>query len=442
MIRHGSPGRLAHHSGFIWPIVLAALLLALAGCDRVASPAADAPVVEPAAGADRLVVAWVDGADLSTWETGGAARVIAAGSAGRPQLNPAGTQVAFTRGPDGRAASLWVIGVTGDGERELAGPEQLNAYNEWADATQQINQVSWLDDDTLLFNTLFVMIVPAPGGSKVDDLWRADLDTGQVTRMLPDDQGGDFAISPDGSHIALVTPGGYAGLPGQVRLVDSQGQAETHLLTFTAPATASEYLFYPQLHWLPDSSALLTAIPDPDLVYPTAPGETPRTAALWRLEVTGESRQIGRVPASFFGLPRWSPAGGWLTYLAQVGRPEDNTVALVLAQGDGTQPEQLVTGAVGALEAAAWHPTEDFFTYTAGGPGERWLARPGTAASRFLPGGNLVYALAWADADTAVITGVFDGAAALWIVDLDRPSPTRIGPVGEGFVSISIRRLH
>ncbi len=440
MARRSLPGRITWRHVPRRRAVLIVLALALAGCNLTAAPTAAPPPVESVPGESRLVVSWIDGGSLVVWRSGDAQpRRIAAGSVVRSLLSPAGTHVAFTRGPAGSALSLWVVDVDGVAERELIGPDRLNAGGEQVEFTRHIGQVAWLDETTLLFNTIFVMTVPAPGGGKADDLWRADLDSGQVTRVLPDGQGGDFAISPDGSRLALVTPGGYAGAPGLIRLVDAQGQAVTDLLSFDAPATASEYAFYPRLHWLPDSSALLTAIPDPDLIYPTLPGETPRTAALWRLDTAGESREINRVAANFFGLPRWSPSGAWLTYLAQVGRVEDNTLALVLARGDGSEPEQLRTGAAGALEPAAWHPTEDFFTFTAGAPGEMWLARPGMAAARFPPGGEPVFALAWADATTAIIASAPGGEYSLWIVGLNDPTPASLAVVSGGYPSINAR---
>ncbi len=403
------------------------LLLILAACAPAPTPT-PSPTHAPTPSAGRLSAVWVDGGNLLVWRTGeDFPRRIASGAVIQPRLNPDGSRVAFTRGPRGSALSLWVADLDGVAERELAGPDRLAVDLDTSQSSRQIGQVAWLDPHTLFFNTLIVPTTAGPGGGKADDLWRADAQTGAVTRLLADGQGGDFAISPDGAALALVTPGFYGAAQGLIRLVDPQGQPLAELLSFEAVSTASEYAFYPNPHWLPDSSALLVAIPDRDLIYPPGAGETPRLAALWRLEPDGPATQIGGVPATFFGLPRWSPDGAWLTYLQQEGDPAENRLTLVLAQGDGTQPTPIVSGAVGALEPPLWDG--DGFTYTFGAPGQVWRVQPGRPPVPFA-GGDPAFALRWADATAAVYASAATTPYELRLFDLDNPIPAMIAAVG------------
>ncbi len=408
-------------------LALGCLLIGLAACAPTLTPT-PSPTLAPTPSTGRLSAAWVDAGNLLVWRTGEAApRRIASGAVIQPILGPDGSRVAFTRGPRGSALSLWAADLDGVAERELAGPDELAIDLDPAQGARQIGQVAWLDARTVIFNTLIVPRTPGPGGRKADDLWRADAQTGAITRLLADGQGGDFAISPDGTALALVTPGAYGAAQGLIRLVDPQGQPLTELLSFEAASTASEYAFYPSVHWLADSSALLVAIPDRDLIYPPGAGETPRLAALWRLTPDGAAEPLGSVPATFFGLPRWSRDGDWLTYLQQEGVPADNRLGLVLAHGDGTQPTPLVSGAVGALEPPVWDASG--FTYTFGAPGQVWRVQPGRPPIPFA-GGDPAFALRWADATTAVYASAATTPYELRLFDLDNPIPARIAVVG------------
>jgi hypothetical protein len=432
--------RLAVHPGRHLAWLMAALILGvlLAACTPPPTPSPTSLVLEPTptattetlippAGQAGLVVAWVDGGNLVVWREGDSLpRRISAGSAIRPLLSPDGARVVFTRGPQGQALSLWAAGVDGVAERELAGPDLLATEEDIGDFTRQIGQVAWLDARTVLFNTLRVPRGPGPGGGKSDDLWRADVLTGETARLLPDGQGGDFTLSPDGTRLALVTPGRYGETLGLIRAVDVDGQPIADLLRFDAVSTASEYAFYPEPHWLPDSAALRVAIPHADLIYPPAEGETPRTVALWRLTFDAEPdgsrpelETLGTVPATFFGQPRWSADGAWLTYLRQEGAFTENRLTLVLAAGDGSEPTDVVTGSAGELAPPAW--AAGGFTYTAGQPGELWRVVPGQPPRRFPAEGEAAYALHWVDDRTAIYATAPAAPFELRLASLDDP---------------------
>ncbi len=349
------------------------------------------------------------------------------GDANRLFLSPDGEHVAFTRGVEGHSQSLWVVGLNGEEAVEWAGSAALNRNPDPEGGVREIARVAWLDAQTILWNT--AMVYPF-AGVKNDDLWRADLTTGAATQVLPDGQGGDFAISPDGRRIALVTPGWYGQEQGAIRLVDPQGEPVGIPFTFEAVSTASEYAFYPAVHWLPDSSALRVAIPQPDLIYGLPNGEIPPTA-LWELYVGGAAAQIGAVDATFFGQPRWSPDGAWLIYMRQVGPATDNTHEIILARGDGSDPQVVRAGAIGALEQPTWTPDGRYF-FTAGEPGETWLGAPGAAPERFPSPDEPAFSLL-ATADACVYATALAGPLELrYVAPADR-MPVTVAALEEGF---------
>lgn len=379
-----------------------------------------------------LTVAWVDGAQLQVWTSDAKTlRMLVSGdettTIGRPLLSPDAQTVAYTSGQPNNPQTLWIVSTAGSAPQELVGPSDLPAPDETV--IRQIGQVAWLDGQTLIFNTHLVPRQPAPGGGKAYDLWRVDRTSGAVLPLLPDGQGGDFAISPDGVTIALSTPGRYGQTEGRIHRVDATGQQAATLLTYPAVSTASEYAFSPHLHWL-DTTTLLTAIPDPDLIYPTGPDETPRTATLWRLTVDGEAAQLGAVPAAFFGLPRWSSNGAWLTYLQQVGAPSDNTLALMLADGSGNNAQEIVTGSAGALSPATWRMSG--FFYTAGSPGDLWRGSPTESPARFPAGDQAVFWPLWAGPDALVFATAPVAPYELRTYHLETGTTTPIATVQTG----------
>ena len=99
----------------------AALLLLLTACSLSANQAHAAltPTL-PAAPAAPLTVAWAENGDLMTWTSANPTpRRIASGGVIRPFLAPDGAQVAYLRGPEGQAFSLWISDTPGSTERQL-----------------------------------------------------------------------------------------------------------------------------------------------------------------------------------------------------------------------------------------------------------------------------------------------------------------------------------
>lgn len=313
---------------------------------------------ERAASAGELTVAWVQGGDLYVWRAGDDPHTAASGNIVRPLLSPDGARIAFTRG--GQGETLWVVEADGSNERQI-------------DAPPLIGQVAWLDGETLYFNTLESNpLGPIPR----EDLHRADISTGEITPIQP---GGNFSISPDGEHIAVVHAGEYGEENGRIQVIDPLAERDSvDALDFPAVSTGATYRFYPRIQWA-DSETFWVAIPHPDAIYNDGKPDAPQVA-LWRLSVDGTREQIGAAGASFFGLPRWSADGGALVYLQRIETP--NQLALYTADGDGSNPVQVARGEVGTLQPPLWLGESRRFAYIHGDA--LWLGEPGEEPERWL----------------------------------------------------------
>ena len=220
-----------------------------------------------------LVAAWVDGGDLFIRQGEDERKLLATGEVIRPYIAPDGKQIAFTRGQGGLPETLWITDVDGQAVRELAGIESLAGEGE----TVLIGQVAWLDESTLYFNTAHLGSL---GPERQDDLWRVNLQTGEVLLLLPPGEGGAFSISPDRQHIALIQAGLYEETQGNIRFMDTQTDVLQEVLSFDAVSTGAEYRFYPEVFWEADSRAIRIAIPDQDLIYAEETSSAYRTLAL------------------------------------------------------------------------------------------------------------------------------------------------------------------
>jgi hypothetical protein len=340
--------------------LLLLLILLLSGCNLTnpATNGATSVVATPIPGEERLVVAWVEAGNLMVWQTGDTIpRRVASGGVVRPYIAPDGNHVVFTRGPNGAAETLWSVDVLGTAEQQIVG-ERPRGY---VPGTHQVGDIEWLDEAVLYFNTL---VGTGPMFEPRNDLYRANIRTREVALILNPTEGGRFSISPDKQTIAVVYPGTYGRQDGRIAALDPLKLREPdNLLFFVGVATGSERDYYPTLHWLPDSSAVLTAVPDSELVYSETDSqfEVPITR-LWRLPIANPSDRelLGSVRVSFFGIPRWSDNGAAMTFMRRAAGTNDFTAFVADRVGDNDRA--LYAGAAGTIEQPQWIPdSTDFF---------------------------------------------------------------------------------
>jgi hypothetical protein len=323
------------------------LLFFLTACNL--NPASTPEVTSaPTSNQTRLVVAWAEAGNLLVWQTGeNLPRRIASGGVVRPYIAPDGQHILYTRGPNGAPETLWVVDTAGTAEQQLVG-ERPRGYTA---GENQLGDVVWLDESIFYINTL---VQRAPYFEPLNDLYRGNIRTREIALIRSAGEGGRVYPSPDGQSLITVYHGSYGEQDGLIQSLDPLGQSTDNLLFFVGVSTGSEYAFYPSIHWMPDSSAVLVAIPDADLIYEdTAENDEIPFTRLWRLPLANPSDRelIGSLRLSFFGLPRWSSDGSAMTFLRRTGT---NEFTAYLADGRGENETLLYSGQAGQIEQPNW----------------------------------------------------------------------------------------
>lgn len=243
-----------------------------------------------------LTVVYSETGDLWVAIGYNAPRQITSGHFDRyPLLSPDGSRVIFQREVESGSAELyryelWVINTDGSDERLLVSAADLPGQMGFAmGAEEEImldrlpQQVAWLSDSSrIAFNTL---LEAGYGVISFYDLWIADTETGTVTRLLEDGDGGSFAYSPDGSKILVSNP-------NSVSIVDVDGSNRRQLVSYPFVNTASEYAYNPQPVWAPDGSYGLVAIASEDPFFADP------YITVWRLPLSGEAMAISTLPGT------------------------------------------------------------------------------------------------------------------------------------------------
>lgn len=327
------------------------------------------------AATESLIVAWVDGGNLIVKRSDEAVpRRVASGGVIRPYLSPDGERIAFTRGPNGHAETLWVVDSAGVTETLLVGDGNPRIFR---DGQSLVRDVVWFDETVLYINTLTTI---AFGTVFNDDLYRVNTRTREIALILPASEGGRIFMSPDGESIVTVSAGTYGRQDARIRVVDPLAiDGATNLLFYIGVATGSETVFHPRPQWLSDSQSLIVAIPDADLIYSeTDAADTVPPTRLWQLPVDTPSNRnlLGSVRASFFGLPVWSDDVSQMVYLRR--GPQSNTFTIVLADTNGDNPIDYLSGESGTIEQPQWLPNSTKFMYTSENPGHVMLGERDT----------------------------------------------------------------
>jgi hypothetical protein len=194
-----------------------------------------------------------------------------------------------------------------------------------------------------LLNTQAIFV--GPGQAKNDDLIRINVDTGDIQPLLPPGEGGDFSISPDRSHLALI----QADSLGFAR-IDGSGY-QPAILSFDPVITYSEFMFYPLVTWAEDSSHFVMVIPSSDPLSPQPSG------TIWRIPLDGSPpMEQGRISGQTYfpqlsGYPLVSPDLSRVVFTRPGESP--NSSDLYFANLDGTLETRYVNG---DIQWAGWNP--------------------------------------------------------------------------------------
>lgn len=291
----------------------------------------------------------IEGADppRQLSDTGGSDRVL---------LSSDGALIAYVHNDfESDAVELHVVNTDGSGGRVVLDQADFDSLYPLEEARHfRPRQIAFLPGThRLLFNTQATF--EGPGLVKNDDVLSIDLDTETLERLLPTGSGGDFYPSPDGTTLAIIQT-------TNIGSSDSDGlNLHSELLTFPSVMTYSEYSFYPEPVWSPDSSYFAIVIPSE---FPLSPDPT---SAVWILSTDGRPPiQTAVIEGqSFFpqafGAPVIAPDLSKIAFMR--AGSEQNAGHLVIAGEDGSG-EIIYTSE--NLRWVGWSPDSSAFVYSVG----------------------------------------------------------------------------
>ena len=316
--------------------------------------------------ASRNLWAWSEGGSTLQLTTSGDVESIA--------LSPDGTLAAFTRSSDYVSYSLWVVPTAGGSELRLLDSGELSSMGMIDGAVSAaLDSLAWVPGShTLAIGTRPVF--EGPGLLRNEDLTLIDADSGAKTPIFARGEGGVYSFSPDGARIAISRT-------DRVDLANANGSGRlSGLVTYTPVLTYSEYAFYPEAVWAPDSSRFVVAIP------PSASLDANGPTTLHQINLDGSTLPLRSFETAPLMWPSLSPNLAQAAYMTP-GDPFD----LMLVQSSGD---------LGGLSMPAvrmflgWAPDSIRFAYVDNASGAVNIGSiAGTPAA--LPGAVDVTDLAW-----------------------------------------------
>ncbi len=261
------------------------------------------------------------------------------------------------------------------------------------------SQLEWRPNShQLYFNTS--PRIEGPGLFLNDDLWVVDLDDGLLTMILPPGEGGNFYFSPNGERVAVVTP-------GQIQLMDYDGNNRQDVLYHEPVITYSEFQYYATPVWSADSQSLVIAIPPEDFM---AGDHQPTT--VWRIDDNGQpARKIGdlmtlmRIPAP----PVFDPDLGQVAYLFGEGAnngPGSPPAGLAIAALDQFALGESIIYSQEVENLGDWSPNGRQFIFTPAGPvvGLRQLGEVGQEPTVIGDGQSPIARINWVDENNYIFS--------------------------------------
>lgn len=281
------------------------------------------------------------------------------GEVERVRISADGMRIAFTRRSAAEENSeLYAINPDGSGETHLLSKEVLNSLYPSPAGTEgfDIGQMAFRPGThTLFFNTLEVF--EELGYRKTDDLFMINLDSGELSAILPAAAGGDFVFSPNGNKIAIIRP-------DSIGVINGDGSDYLpEIFTYSPVITYSEFQYYAQPVWSQDSSVMGVALPSDDPLAEDAFGE------VWQIPVDGDRPvSLGKLDGDFyftqvFSHSSLSPQLDRVAFTRATDAPNQRN--LYIANADGSEE---ILFDKGAINWDGWAPDSMHFVYSVDDP--------------------------------------------------------------------------
>ena len=365
-----------------------------------------------------LRVAFVKEDNVWLWSEGAEARALtSAGEVTALEISDDGEVVAFTR-----EIELWAVNSDGSDERRLIDIEDIAAMVERGDPGVRVYRFEWVPGTHVVaFNTRLQLEV---GLALNDDLRLVDADTLEQRVLLPRGEGGEFHYSPDGRQIAIVRS-------GTIGLVDADGGNQREALTYTPPATYSEFRYYARPVWAADSSSLRVVIPPVD---PLA--QPPQLASIWHLRTDGwPARLIGSIAARAIDWRAFSPDLSHVAYLEQVedAPPGSREGGLLITDLDDGET---ITYTAQASDVYGWSPDSSHFSFMT--DSELPQAQIGQLGSDPIPAyeepGVVAIDVRWIDAERYLFTTITAEGRSILLGEIGGSSTVVVTVAGRSLI--------
>ena len=325
-----------------------------------------------------LRVVYSKAGNVWSWTEGGSPlQLTFSGDAGNPRLSSNGQVVAFNKGGE-----LWAVNADGSDVRQLVDLAFMAAYASTPGDQVIVDDILWLNQyNQVVFNTLEIT---QGAGYQVPlfDFKVADADSGISATASPG-EGGVPYLSPDNNVLALSRP--------EKVILRFMGQNVPYVEIFTFPIvlTYSEWLYVPELVWLPDSSAFRVVVPAHDPL--AEPGQV---SSFWNVPVSGTPTRLATfvsVPA-FVAPPFVSPDGQLVVY--QVDNGSNTEIHTITAGGLDTL---MLSFPLTTVDLLGWNPDSVHFVFSQPDPVHANLGTAGS--SQPLGDTSKVQKIRWVDAN-------------------------------------------
>jgi|GEM_PF-1341003 len=333
-----------------------------------------------------------------------------------PAISPDGAWVAYLINHS-LTSELWAVNVSGlQGNNSAQLPrlllvDSLRIPNPDPQLINSPQNFEWrAGTHTLIFNTRFAPLSGeiGLGGYTNDDVWRVNVDTGEVSNLVPQGVGGPFTLSPNGNLIAI------SGATN-IQLMNADGSNRRTVLEFPSIITYSEYQYKPTVTWSGDSAFFSLIVPSAD------PLAADTSGTLYRVNADGSVQTLWTRPGNFVfsGPLDISPDG---QRVVSGHNDSTNAINLRLVNTDDANEMVFVTSSL-AVNGWGWSPDSQTYVYGIVPDGGNFLLRANGAVEPF-GAGITVVGVQWADTGTFFFTGVTGEAVyGLYLQRLGEPNP-------------------
>ncbi len=210
-----------------------------------------------------------------------------------PRISGDGKIVVFARNNQ-----LHAVNADGSNSRVIVSDEYLAQFLPDGEKWIWPEYYDWMLDSHTLYFTTMIECEKCPESSKLQyqfDLHKVDVDTGEVSQILPAGQGGFPYFSPNGKTMALSQK-------EKINIADVDGTEWKESLSFAAMGTYGQNFYIPSVVPLLDGSGFRVIIPAFSLaISPDGPEES----FLWEISKTREPIQLHSfVQISYYPAPK------------------------------------------------------------------------------------------------------------------------------------------